>query len=84
VFQFTEDEHSLAVVSRAAFSRAKYSPLRSITILSKIAEDRGESKRYVSSNIFKVDPKRSCCLLESSDIRPEMPGIVCTESVTGK
>src|SRR5574337_652736 len=80
VGQFSEDEHSFPVVRRTAFSRTKYSPLRSITILSKIAENRGESKRYMAPDVFEENPKRSDCSDDFSDIRPQVSRIVCARS----
>lgn len=53
-----EDEHALAALGRAAFSRAEYSPRAAVTCFFQIAEDRAESKRDVALDVLEEYPAR--------------------------
>jgi hypothetical protein len=48
-----QDEDPLALMRRAAFSRAKYSPRRRVTKLAQMLDDFSESKADVSLDVFK-------------------------------
>jgi hypothetical protein len=48
-----QDEDPLALVWRADFSRAEYSPRRRVTKLAQMLDDLSESKADVSLNVFK-------------------------------
>jgi hypothetical protein len=54
-----QDENSFPLMRRANFRRAEYSPRRLVTSFFQIADDCGESQRYVSFDIFEEDEKRS-------------------------
>ena len=70
-----KDIDSLALVRCADFSRAEYSPRCAVTIFFHVADDRGESKRDVSFDVFKEALSRSNCVDMFSDVGPEMSGI---------
>jgi hypothetical protein len=54
-----QDEDPLPLVRRANFRRAENAPRRFITSFFQIADDCGESQRYVSFDILEEDEKRS-------------------------
>lgn len=83
VGRYRNDEDSLALVWRTAFSRAEYSPRCFVTQLFQVADDAGESHRDVALDVLKEDNGRSNCLDSSPDVWPEMPLVVVTLAESG-
>ena len=79
-----KDVDSLALVRCADFSRAEYSPRCTVTIFFHVADDRGESKRDVSFDIFKEALSRSNCVDMFSDVGPEMTGVLLPASLSSR
>ena len=81
-FAVGQDEHSLALVRRADFSRAEYSPRCSVTDLFQLSNDFSEPKADVSLDVLeKADaglakPNSVC------DPRPEVSGVVLAEPLS--
>jgi hypothetical protein len=48
-----QDEDPLALMRRAALSRAEYSPRRRVTKLAQMLDDLSESKADVALDVFK-------------------------------
>jgi len=78
-----QDKHPLPLVRRADFRRAEYSPRRCVTIFFQVGKDCGESKRNVSFDVFKPDPKRSCSSYESPAVGPEVAVVFGSKSFAG-
>jgi hypothetical protein len=55
----SKEKDPLPLVRRANFRRAENAPRRFITSFFQIADDCGESQRYVSFDILEEDEKRS-------------------------
>jgi hypothetical protein len=54
-----QDEDPLALMGRAAFSRAEYSPRRRVTKLAQMLDDFSESKADVALDILEEAEPRS-------------------------
>jgi hypothetical protein len=78
-----QDEHSLSLVGRADFSRAKYSPRRRVTNACQFFDDFSESKADVSFDVFKEADWRAHESNSICDPRPEMSWVVFASSFSG-
>jgi hypothetical protein len=76
------DEHPLSLVRRADFSRAEYSPRRLVTKFFQVADDCGESKRYVALDVLKEASPGSHSGNSISDVGPKVPWVVGAESLS--
>jgi hypothetical protein len=77
------DEHSLALVRRAAFSRAKYSPRRFVTKAFQVCNDFSESKADVSFDILEEAELWSKKSNAACDVGPKMSWVVGSEPLSG-
>jgi len=78
-----QDKHSLALVRRADFRRAEYSPRHFVTQFFQITDDCGKSQRNVSFDVFKeadsgLKKSNSAC-----DVGPKMSWVVGSEALSG-
>ncbi len=77
------NEHSLALVWRAAFSRAKYSPRRFVTKAFQVCNDISESEANVSLDILEETDAGSQNGNSGCNAWPEVSWIVGSEAFTG-
>jgi hypothetical protein len=75
-----QDENSLALVRRAAFSRAEYAPRRSVTKFFQFSNDFSESKADVSFDILEEAELWSKKSNAACDVGPKMSWVVCSGS----
>jgi hypothetical protein len=69
---------------RADFNRAEYSPRRFVTKAFQVAKDFSESQVDVSFDVLEEASNRSNCFDMSFDVRPEVPGVFCTSSLSSR
>lgn len=79
----SQDEDPFALVWCADFSRAEYAPRCSVTHFFQVADDCGESQRYVAFDVFAEHPSGSAKLNSPCDVGPQVTGIVCPLSPSG-
>jgi hypothetical protein len=71
-----QDEDTLPLVWRTAFSRAEYSPRRFVTQFFQVADDAGESQRDVSFDVLKEAHLGSHKSNSVCDERPKVSWVV--------
>jgi hypothetical protein len=75
-----QDEDPLALVGRADFTRAEYSPRRRVTCCSQVSEDFAESQANVALDIFKKAESGANNSNCPKDVGPEVAGVFGSEA----
>jgi hypothetical protein len=78
-----QDEHPLSLVRCADFSRTEYAPRRAVTESFQFCNDFSQSKRDVPFDVLEETDSWSQNPNAICDGRPEVPLVVCSESLTG-
>jgi len=82
-FAVGQDEDPLALMGRANFSRAEYSPRRRVTKLAQMLDDLSESEADMSLNVLEEAEAGLAKSNSVCDEGPEVPGIVCPSALAG-
>jgi hypothetical protein len=77
------DEHSFALVRRAAFSRTEYSPRRFVTKFFQFSNDLSQSKADVPLDILEEAELWAKKSNAACDVGPKMSWVVCSKSLPG-
>jgi hypothetical protein len=79
----SKNKDSFSLVTRAAFSRAEYSPRRFVTKLFQFSNDFSESKADVSFDVLEEAELWSKNANAACDVGPKMSFVFCSKSLPG-
>ena len=78
-----QDEDAHPLVRRADFCRAEQTRRRRVAHCPKLSQDGFEAESDVTGDVFEEDPFGAAFADDACDLRPEVPGVVGTATLSG-
>ena len=79
-----QDEDAQPLVRRADFCRRELARRRRVAHAPKLSQDGFEAEGDVTGYVFEEDPWGAAFPDDASNLGPEVPGIVCTGTLSGR
>ena len=79
-----QDEYAQPLMWRADFCRREQACRRRVAHAPKLSQDGFKTEGDVTSDVFEEHPFGATFADNPGDLRPEMPGIVCTAALSGR
>ena len=77
-----QDEDAQPLVRRANFCRREQTRRRRVAQSPKLSQDGFEAEGDVTGDVFEEDPLGAAFSDDAGDVGPEVPGIVCTGTLS--
>lgn len=78
-----QDEDPEPLVRRADFCRTEQTRRRRVAHIPKLSRDGFEAKGDMPIDVFEEDPLGGTFPDDPGDLRPKVPGIICTATLSG-